>query len=109
MLAQSTLHSPINDEDVAGFPDDLSPVHEDVVKIVTILEDAGIPCCFIAEYALIYYGAGRIPNVGAHLSIPHQAEQSIDMNFCLFRIESYVSQIISTRKPSTSLLCTATL
>ncbi len=66
---QSTFHSPINDECVAGFPDDLSPVHEDVVRIVAILEDAGIPCCFIAEYALIYYGAGRVQNVGAHIVI----------------------------------------
>ena len=60
---QAMLHSSILDEDLVGFADDVKPVHEDVVRIIAILEGAGIPCCFVEEYALTYYGSGRIQNV----------------------------------------------
>lgn len=56
--------------DVAGFPDDPNPVHEDIVGIVSMLEEAGIPCCFVNEYALIYYGTRRVQNVGPYTEIP---------------------------------------
>ena len=60
---QPAFHSCILDEDVIGYSNDTQPLHEDVVKIVAILEGAGISCCFIEEYALIYYGSGRKQNV----------------------------------------------
>lgn len=68
-LIQSQANKPTSvalllHEDVAGFAGDPRPVHEDIVGIISILENAGIPCCFVNEYALIYYGAGRKQNVG---------------------------------------------
>ena len=58
------FHSCILDEEVVGLSSDSPPSHEDVVRIIVILEDAGVSCCFIEEYALIYYGSGGKQNVG---------------------------------------------
>ncbi|EFQ98225.1 hypothetical protein MGYG_01260 [Nannizzia gypsea CBS 118893] len=40
-----------------GNPGDVDPSHEQVTAIVTTLQDANICCCFVHDYALIYYGA----------------------------------------------------
>ena len=53
----------ILDENIVGSPDDRMPQHEEIVKVVHMLHEAGISCCFVGEYALIYYGAGRVQNV----------------------------------------------
>jgi hypothetical protein len=55
--------SPLNDESVQGYATDQQPVSdgvEEMVQVVKILEDAAVPCCMVAEAALIYYGAGRV-------------------------------------------------
>ena len=98
-VEKSIFFSPILEEDVAGFPNDPRPIHEDVVSIIAIIEDAGIPCCFVNEYALIYYGAGRVQNVGSRIDILKMAKSQTEIKFRPFRTECCVSQMISTRKP----------
>jgi hypothetical protein len=55
--------SPLGDESVNGYPVDRTP-HQDGINeirdVVQVLESASIPCCMVAEPALIYYGTGRI-------------------------------------------------
>jgi hypothetical protein len=55
--------SPLGDESVNGYPTDRTP-HQDGINeirdVVQVLEGASIPCCMVAESALIYYGTGRI-------------------------------------------------
>lgn len=46
-----------------GNSGDKEPTPEQVVAVVSILKDAGICCFFVDEYALIYYGAGRVAHV----------------------------------------------
>jgi len=55
--------SPLGDVSVDGYRTDSTPQENGVNEIrdvVQILESAGIPCCMVAEPALIYYGTGRI-------------------------------------------------
>ncbi|KAK2756974.1 hypothetical protein FQN54_004942 [Arachnomyces sp. PD_36] len=54
-----------------GNPGDKRPTPEQISTVVSILIDAGICCCFVLEYALIYYGAARVPNDRA-LCIPDE-------------------------------------
>ena len=54
------------DESVIGFPSDIRPSGQGVkemLEVISILEDASIPCCVVAEAALIYFGAGRMMDV----------------------------------------------
>ncbi|KAM5444452.1 hypothetical protein MaudCBS49596_008011 [Microsporum audouinii] len=64
---------------VIGNPGDERPSHEQITAIVATLQDAGICCCFVQEYALIYYGARR----NAHdrvLCIPDsQLERAVEV------------------------------
>ena len=53
--------------DLVGLPDDRPPRHEEIVETVRNLEEAAISCCFIGEYALTYYGAGRVQNLRSSL------------------------------------------
>lgn len=46
-----------------GNPDDVEATPEQITAVVSILIQADIYCCFIQEFALIYYGAARVPNV----------------------------------------------
>jgi hypothetical protein len=58
--------SPTFDESVVGFPEDRHLTRSGIVEILAVihlLETAGIPCCAVAESALIYYGTGRLRNV----------------------------------------------
>ncbi|CAD6569953.1 MAG: hypothetical protein ASARMPRED_003330 [Alectoria sarmentosa] len=51
------------DESVIGFPSDIRPSRhgvKEMLEVISILEDASIPCCVVAEAALIYFGAGRM-------------------------------------------------
>lgn len=55
--------SPLGDVSVQGYPNDRTPQHNgvsEILGVVQILEGAGIPCCMVAEPALIYYGTGRV-------------------------------------------------
>lgn len=36
----------------------------EALEVSRVLEDAGIICCFTGTSALVYYGAGRIRDVG---------------------------------------------
>jgi hypothetical protein len=54
---------PISDESVQGYATDQEPVQggvKDILKVVRMLEDAGVPCRMVAEPALIYYGTERV-------------------------------------------------
>lgn len=81
---QPAFHSRTFDEAVIGFPDDSKSDHEDVVKIVVILEDAGISRCFIEEDALVYYGSGRRHNIC--LVVAHSMHTSCTRNQCYDRV-----------------------
>ncbi|KAF1961479.1 hypothetical protein CC80DRAFT_437292 [Byssothecium circinans] len=55
--------SPLSDESVQGYPNDRIPQHNgasEIRDVVRIPEGAGVPCCMVAEPALIYYGTGRV-------------------------------------------------
>ena len=57
---------PVGDESLQGYATDQQPVQggvKDILKVVRMLEDAGVPCCMVAEPALIYYGTGRVKTV----------------------------------------------
>jgi hypothetical protein len=57
---------PLSDESVRGYGPDRQPVQvgvKDMLKVVKILEEAAVPCCMVAEVALIYYGTGRVKTV----------------------------------------------
>lgn len=38
---------------------------QETLRVLSILTDAGIQCCFVQEQALIYYGTARVPRVRA--------------------------------------------
>lgn len=54
--------SPLGHVSVTGYPGDKyckqSGVPQ-IAEVVKILENAGVPCCMVAEPPLIYYGTGR--------------------------------------------------
>lgn len=57
------VKSPNSHVSVIGYPGD-KPCGESngvrqIAEVVKILEDAGVPCCMVAEPPLIYYGTGR--------------------------------------------------
>jgi hypothetical protein len=55
--------STLGDVSVQGYPNDRTPQNSgvgEILGVVQILEGAGIPCCMVAEPALIYYGTGRV-------------------------------------------------
>lgn len=74
-LANSSCPNPTNEqgrsqhtfnmlgENIVGLPSDRVAHTADVIRVIQMLEDSGISCCFVGEYALIYYGAGRVPKV----------------------------------------------
>ncbi|KKZ60629.1 hypothetical protein EMCG_04702 [[Emmonsia] crescens] len=43
-------------------PGDVPPSPEQLVSIITLLQQADICCCFVQEYGLNYYGARRVTN-----------------------------------------------
>lgn len=51
-----------------GNPGDKEPTLEETLAVLSILKNAGICCFFVDEFALIYYGAGRVLNVRAHIT-----------------------------------------
>ena len=53
---------------VVGDEGNVEPSAEQVSAIVSILLNAGICCCFVQEFALLYYGTRRLPNVCCILS-----------------------------------------
>lgn len=58
--------SPAFDESVIGFPEDIQPKKKgvaEILEVVSLLGEAKIPCCVVAEAALIYYGAARTMRV----------------------------------------------
>lgn len=58
--------SPATRESVAGLGDDREPKEdgvEEILELTRLLEAERIPCCLVAESALIYYGARRLQNV----------------------------------------------
>ena len=62
----SAILSPVSDESVRGYPTDLPPKRNgagEIKEVVDIITAADIPCCLVAEPALIYYGAGRVMHV----------------------------------------------
>lgn len=68
--------SPSTDESVIGFLDDKQPRRsgvQEMLEVTKLLNEADIPCCMVAEAALIYYGAGRMMDVSLlqtyHLSL----------------------------------------
>lgn len=74
--------SPLSDESVQGYTNDKTPYSNGVGEIrdaVQILEGAGIPCCMVAEPALIYYGTGRIMTVSTNIHV------AIDCKFNICR------------------------
>ena len=59
----NVIISPLSDESVQGYLNDNTPCANgvrEICDVVQILEGAGIPCCMVAEPALIYYGTGRV-------------------------------------------------
>jgi hypothetical protein len=66
-LDPNAIVSPFGDESVQGYPSDEAPKRngvEEIKEVVDILSAAKIPCCVVAENALIYYGTTRIMHVG---------------------------------------------
>ncbi len=64
--SSDVVFCPISDESVQGYATDQRPVQsgvKDILKVIRMLEDAGVPCCMVAEPALIYYGTGRVKTV----------------------------------------------
>lgn len=57
---------------VVGDEGDVDPSSEQVSAIVSILLNAGICCCFVQEFALLYYGTRRLPNVCSIFPLVHQ-------------------------------------
>ena len=53
---------------VVGDEGDVEPSAEQVSAIVSMLLNADICCCFVQEFALLYYGTRRLPNVCSILS-----------------------------------------
>ena len=63
----AVLVSPAFNPLAAGDEGDVRPSSEQVSAIVSILSNAGICCCFVQEFALVYYGTRRVPSVCVHL------------------------------------------
>lgn len=63
----SVLASPVFNPLAAGNEGDVRPSSEQVSAIVSVLSNAGICCCFVQEFALVYYGTRRVPSVCVHL------------------------------------------
>jgi hypothetical protein len=62
----NAVASPFGDESVQGYPTDEAPKRngvKEIKEVVDILSEANIPCCMVAESALIYYGTTRIMHV----------------------------------------------
>lgn len=84
----------IFDESVIGFAGDIRPARQGVkemLEVVSILKDIHIPCCAIAEAALIYFGAARLMDV----STPYlRGKIEIWLTDDSFRSGTYVFQWI---------------
>ena len=66
----NTIISPWGDESVQGYASDKEPPHRGLREIgaaIRILEEVKIPCCMVAEPALLYYGTTRVMVVGVPL------------------------------------------
>lgn len=64
----NVLASVLSDKSVQGYSTDKYPECNgagEIKEIVGIFRDAGIPCCLVAEAALIYYGARRVMHVSS--------------------------------------------
>ncbi|KAJ9222237.1 hypothetical protein DTO169C6_5366 [Paecilomyces variotii] len=57
-----------------GNPGDKEPTLEETLAVLSILKNAGICCFFVDEFALIYYGAGRVLNDNI-LCVPDERHQ----------------------------------
>lgn len=66
-----------------GDKGDVRASPEQISAIVSILIDAGICCCFVQEYALVYYGTSRLPNVRTPPSICVQLLTQQDRILCV--------------------------
>jgi len=51
-----------------GAPGDSLPSYGsgtlEMLEVIKLLSDSGIPSCVVGTHPLQYYGAGRVPNVG---------------------------------------------
>ncbi|EEP78149.1 predicted protein [Uncinocarpus reesii 1704] len=50
-------------DEITGYPGDISVSNngiKEAAEVIRVLEDAQVPCCMVAEPALIYYGTGRV-------------------------------------------------
>lgn len=63
----AVLASPAFNPLAAGDEGDVRPSSEQISAIVSMLSDAGICCCFVQEFALVYYGTRRVPSVCIYL------------------------------------------
>ena len=62
----STTVSPMMAVSVRGYPTDKTPLRQgldEIMTVIRVLEDVGIPCCMVAEPALLYYGTTRMMSV----------------------------------------------
>ena len=59
-----SAHFPHGDEPEAGDEEASEHGVPEILEVVAILKEAGIPCCAVCNCALIYYGAKRIRFVG---------------------------------------------
>lgn len=65
--------SPLGDESVRGFTNDLKPKYhgaKEIVSVVQTIESLDVPCCVVGEGALIYYGARRVMFVSLAFASP---------------------------------------
>ena len=61
--------SPMTAVSVRGYPTDKTPLQhglDEIVTVTCVLRDVGIPCCMVAEPALLYYGTTRTMSVRTH-------------------------------------------
>lgn len=87
----NVIISPLSDEPVQGYLNDNTPLANGVQEIrdvVQILEGASIPCCMVAEPALIYYGTGRVMVVSTNHDF-----RWLETDICTHRSGLCVSQL----------------
>ncbi|OJJ79705.1 uncharacterized protein ASPGLDRAFT_69849 [Aspergillus glaucus CBS 516.65] len=73
-LSPNPIISPAFHPLAIGDKGDAHASPEQISAIVSILIDAGICCCFVQEYALVYYGTRRLPN-DRILCVPDEQHQ----------------------------------
>ncbi|GKZ25928.1 hypothetical protein AbraIFM66951_002463 [Aspergillus brasiliensis] len=58
---QNVIFSPALDPLSVGDLNEGPQPPQEISRVLSILTNAGIPCCFVQEQALIYYGTSRVP------------------------------------------------